>query len=236
VSERDPFLAAWQSAGTELTMLPSGVEFRLEQVPVAEMVRTGFLPGQLRQLAMRFATPEGVDPTELELAERERWAELERLMISRWVVAARWICECANCVERRAGPPLPEEPYRLDPEALAADPPRMPRVDLVALRDLVTYARTPKQVDALSRVAHGQMEADEAAAIVDREQVNTLSGWASFRGGGRGLAADAQREGVGPAPVGAAGPNRATRRAAARRGPRRQAAARGHENSQPAGS
>jgi hypothetical protein len=235
VTDRDPVLAAWQAAGTELTMLPSGMEVRLEQVPVAEMVRSGFLPGQLRALALRFASPQGVEPSEMELAEQARWAELERLMISRWVVAVRWTCECHDCLERRTEP-LVEQPYQLTVEALAADPPVMPRVDLVALADLVTYARTPKQVDALSRVAHDQMEADAAAAIVDREQVNTLAGWGSFRGQRRGVDADAQREGMGQPAVSAAGSNRAARRAAARRRPGCAAAARGVEPNQPAGS
>lgn len=235
MTDRDPVLAAWQAAGTDLTMLPSGMEVRVEQVPVAEMVRTGFLPGQLRQLAMRFATPEGVTPSELEVAERQRWDELERLMISRWILAVRWICECPDCLERRAEP-IEERPYTLTPEMLAADPPVMPRVDLAALRDLVVFARTPKQVDAISRVAHGQMDEATAAAIVEREQVNTLTGWASFRGRGRGVDADAQREGMGPAPVVAAGADRATRRAAARRSPGRKAAARDDAPNQPAGS
>jgi hypothetical protein len=236
MAERDPVLAAWQAAGTELTMLPSGMEVRLEPVPVAEMVRSGVLPGQLRALAMRFAAPEGVTPSELDVAERAKWDELERLMISRWVVAVRWTCECPDCLERRAEP-IEEQPYRLTPDVLAADPPVMPRVDLVALHDLVVYARTPKQVDAISRVAHGQMDEASAAAIVEREQVNTLTGWASFRDQRRGLDADADGQGVGPAPVGVPGPNRAARRAATRRRPRGKAAAgEPTATNQPAGS
>jgi hypothetical protein len=236
VTERDPVLAAWQAAGTELTMLPSGMEVRLEQVPVAEMIASGFLPGQLRALAIRFSTPEGVSPSELDAVERARWAELTNLMISRWVVAVRWTCECPDCLERRAEP-IPEQAYRLTPETLAADPPVMPRVDLAALNDVVVFARTPKQVDATSRVAHGQMDGDTAAAVIDREQVKTLAGWGSFRDLRRGLDAHANGEGVGPAPELVPAGNRATRRAAARRRPRGTAAAgESPPTNQPAGS
>jgi hypothetical protein len=219
-----------------MTMLPSGMEVRIEQVPVAEMIATGFLPGQLRALAIRFATPEGVTPSELDAAERTRWDELMNLMISRSVVGVRWICECKDCLERRADP-IVEQPYHLSPEALAADPPKMPRVDLVALRDIATFTRTPKQVDAISRVAHGQMDDVTAAAIVDGEQVNTLSGWASFRHLRRGLDAGADGQGLGPAAELVPAGNRATRRAAARRRPRGHAAAgESAPTQQPAGS
>jgi hypothetical protein len=239
VEERDPVLAAWQAAGTDLTMLPSGMEVRLEQVPVAEMIRTGFLPGSLRQLALRFASSEGVEPDKLETEERARWAELENLMISRWVTAVRWICECPTCTRRRAKgslEPFEERPYKLTPEQLAAEPPVMARIDLVALHDIVLFARTPLQVDALARVAHDQMTGDEAAAIVDAEQSNTLTGWASFRGQSGGLDAHAQRADLGTAAVDVPRPPRAVRRAAARRRPRRPPVAGGRETQQPTGS
>lgn len=203
-----------------MTMLPSGMEVRLEEVPVVEMVRSGFLPGQLRALAMRFASTEGADLSALDAKERDEWAALERLMIARWVVAVRWTCPCVDCVARRgeAGiEQIEEQAYRIDPERLAADPPPLPRVDLVALSDLVTFARTPRQVDALSRVAHGQLASDEAARIVEAEVPNTLTGWASFRDLRRGLDAHAHGTDVGQPAVGVPGPNRAARRAAAHR-------------------
>jgi hypothetical protein len=239
MEERDPVLAALQAAGTDLTMLPSGVEYRLEQVPVAEMIRTGFLPGQLRQLALRFASKEGVEPDKLELEEQARWAELENLMISRWVTAVRWTCQCPTCTRRRAGAslePFEERPYKLTPEMLAADPPVMSRLDLVALHDIVLFARTSNQVDALARVAHGQMTGDEAGAIIDAEQANTLTGWASFRGQSGGLDAHAQRADLGAAAVGVSRPNRAARRAADRRRPRRAPVAGSGEAQQSPGS
>lgn len=219
---RDPVLAAWQAAGTQLTMLPSGMEVRLEEVPVAEMVRSGFLPTQLRSLAMRFASAPGVEPDKLEAAEQARWAELERLMICRWVVGVRWTCDCPLCVDRRgAADPILEQAYRLTPEQLAADPPLMPRLDIAALADVVVAARTPRQVDAMSRVAHGQLDADEAWRIIESERVNTLEGWSSFRGQRRGLDAHAHGQDLGGPAVGVPRPNRATRRATARRRPGR---------------
>lgn len=197
---RDPVLAAWQAAGTDLTMLPSGMEVRLEEIPMAEMIRSGFLPGQLLQLATRFASSEGVEPSKLEAEERANWDDLERQMICRWLVAVRWTCECGGCTKRRAVAgidPIPETPKLLTPDQLAADPPPMPRVDLVALRDIVIYARTAVMVDAMSRVAHEQLGADEAARILEQERLNTLEGWSTFRGERPGVPDGAHREGLG---------------------------------------
>lgn len=228
----DSVLNAWQQAGTDLIMLPSGIEVRLEPVPLAELVRTGFLPGQLRLVAMQ-VTPETA--ATMDPDEQARHETLERYMISRWLTAVRWTCPCPECSSRRPEP-LEEQPYRLDPEVLASDPPPIPRIDLLALRDMVSYLRSPRQVDVLSRVAHGQMDVSEATSIVDAEQVNTLAGWASFRG---------QRSGTTPGPgsadlrrsaVTVPGPNRARRRAATRRSTRHPPVAGGPPPASSAGS
>jgi hypothetical protein len=208
VDDRDPVLAAFRASTTDLTMLPSGVEVRLEEVPVIEMVRSSFLPGQLMQLAMQFASSQGVDPEKLDDPERAKWEDLERQMICRWVVSVSWTCECADCGASRAVAkvePFRDRPWPYTPDQLAADPPPIGRVNLVALRDIVVFARTATMVDATSRVAHGLMDPDAAARVIEEEAANTLAGWSRFRHQRSGLDDGAHGEDVGRAPVGVPG-------------------------------
>ena len=226
----DDVLAALNAAGTELVMMPSGVEYHIEQTPVLEMVRSGLLTGALRSVALKVAG-EGLETSALSDEERNAWEQLQREMICRWVRGFAWTCECDPCGRRRATAglkPMELRPWTLTPEVLAADPPQLSRVDLAALSDMVLFLRTPRQIDALSRVAHGQMSADEAAAI-DREEVpRTVAGWATFRGFRAGARVGGRGEVLGDDAVGVDRPNRAARRSAAGRRPRR-AAPRGHE-------
>lgn len=217
----DPILAAWERSASELVMLPGGMEVRVELPLVMEMVRSGALPSGLRALALKFASDVGVEPDELGGEDAAHWDELVGLLVARSVKAVRPVkaegppdeqCSCGGW--HTDEPPVP---YRLDPEILTAEPPRLPRVDVVALQDMVLRVRTPKQVDAISRVAHGQMDPGTAADIVRAERGATLEGWSSFRALRAGTAAGAQRQDLGDAAIGAARPNRAARRAADRR-------------------
>lgn len=200
MTDRGDFGAAWQAAGTDWIQLPSGVEMRGELPVVADLLMRGALPTALRAIALRFASDEGVDESQLDSDAQAAWEALQRQLIHEAFTAARWTCACPECVERRAGlgiEPLQERPRRIPLEDLEADPPRMPRIDLAALRDMVIRARSPKQVDAMSRVAHGQMGAAEAAVIVERERRNTIEAWGSFRGDRGGVPAGADGEDVG---------------------------------------
>lgn len=239
MAERVDALAAWRAAGAEATMLPSGTEAQLELPSVAGMLSRGVLPPALRQIALRFASDEGVVKAQLDEAEAARMDELERVMIADAVHAIR--------------PPGFDEwaPIRLSPDDLAAGRRRIAEIDYEALQQLVLRIRSPRQVDAMSRLAQVQAElvaarhagvegnelaaleqryvdqTEEAARIVEAERVNTLAGWSSFRVLGRGAAdgrpgAHLGRAPVGPADhLGAGGRPRPRRRApaAADRGP-----------------
>ena len=223
MGDQDEVLAALNAAGTELVMMPSGVEYQIEQTPVLEMVRSGLLTGALRAVALKIAG-EGLDQNALQPGEQAAWDELQRAMICRWVRGFAWTCSCEPCVSRRAKAklePMELRPWKLTPEILAADPPQISRVDLAALSDMVLYLRTPRQIDALSRVAHEQMSADEALAVEREEVPRTVAGWSSFRGLGAGARVGVRGEVLGDDAGGADRPNRAARRAAAQRRPRR---------------
>jgi hypothetical protein len=206
VADREEALAAWQAAGTDIILLPSGVEARLDIPTLGRMLARGILPGHLRALALKVNSPEGVKLASLSEDETRDWDELEQLMIADCVIAIR--------------PPGFKKltPFRLSPEDVAADPPKLPRVDLEALRNIVLRIRTPKQIDALSRLAFGQMTREDATLIVDKEQVNTIVAWATFRDERRRAGMRAQRKSVGKPAVDPAGDNRAARRLRRRRG------------------
>ena len=217
----DQVLAALGAAGTELVMMPSGVEYQIEQTPVLEMVRSGFLTGALRSVALKVAG-EGLEESALSEDERKAWDELQNHMICRWVRGFAWTCECVGCLKRRAQAslePMPLRPWKLTPEILTADPPQISRVDLAALSDMTLFLRTPRMVDAFSRVAHGQMELEEARRITAEEARATAPAWASFRRVGRGAGVRPAGEVLGDDAGGVHRPNRAARRAAGQRRP-----------------
>lgn len=233
MADRADALAAWRAAGAEPTMLPSGTEVQLELPSVAGLLSRGILPPALRQIALRFASDAGVVKAELDEAEAARMDELERVMIADAVHAIR--------------PPGFEgwTPIRLSPEDLALGARKIAEIDYEALQHLVLRIRSPRQVDAMSRLAQVQgelarareagvagdeltaierrvvEESEKAARVVEAERVHTLAGWSSFRGLGRGAAAGAGRQDVGrPAVVpadhlGAGGRPRPRRRAPA---------------------
>lgn len=204
MADRDDLLKAWGAASGDLTMLPSGVEVRLDIPSVASLIATGAMPTALRGLALQFMGEDGVDPSSLDDDEQQKWQALERLLIAAAVVAIK--------------PPGFDQPqpFRIKVEDLELDPTPFPRHDLIALRDIVLRIRTAKQVDALSRVGYMQQELDDArerrasaeeideiekrivakaewaASVVQAERVNTIEGWTGFRRG-RGSLADLAR-------------------------------------------
>lgn len=210
-ADREAVLQAWGAASSDLTMLPSGVEVRLDLPSVASLISSGAMPTALRALALQFMG-EGVSPGELSNDDREKWEKLERVLVSESVVAIRV-------------PGGDLQPFKITPEDLEADPPIIPRHDKLALRDMVLRIRTPKQVDALSRVAfmdrdlqaaverdapeHELVEirnaiaekANWAARVVESERMNSIEGWLPFRPDGRGGDAGVDGKDMGPAPV-----------------------------------
>lgn len=211
-TDREAVLGAWSAASSDLIMLPSGVEVRLDLPSVASLLVSGAMPSALRALAMQFVG-DGVEPDALDPEEKKQWTDLEHLLVSESVVAIK--------------PPGFDEPqpFRLTIEDLARDPMPVPRHDYLALRDIVLHIRTIKQVDALSRVAAMEVELEEArergatddevaameariaekaqwaARVVESERVNSIEGWMPFRPEGGFAAAGADSEDMGHAPV-----------------------------------
>lgn len=208
--DRDDLLNAWQATGTDLVMLPSYAEVRLDLPSVPALLASGQMPGYLRALAMKFMGEEGVDTDEFSDEDKEKWTKFENLLISNAVVALK--------------PPGwdKEAPFRITLEDLEADPPRVPRYDRIALRDMCLRLRTPKMVDCLSRVAKMETDLREeiegglddpeiieqrkdmidekakwAATVIAAEKSETVEGWSSFRRLGRGDLVSAQRTDVG---------------------------------------
>jgi hypothetical protein len=209
MTDRSAAMAAWTAAGTQLVMLPSSVEVRVDLPSIPALIASGQMPGYLRSMAMKVVGSEEIDPAALTDEDRERWDEFERLLISQTVVAFK-------------PPGMDEQPGRITMDDLKADPCPIPRDDLLAIRNMALRIQTPAMVDAMSRLVAmhtdlrlaieaglddpdeiGQREAaikakgDEVDDIVRREAVNTLEGWASFRRLGGRAAAGVTGEDVG---------------------------------------
>jgi hypothetical protein len=196
---REAVLEAWQAAGTELTMLPSGVEVRLDLPSLAQLELNGLTSRPLTSLVMNGGTAR-------HAKWRPAWGEEVRELIAEAVVGIR--------------PPgfAEVEPYRLTVEDLAADPPKLPRSDLEALGYLVLRLRTPRGEDAVSRNAHGLLSDVEMIGIVAAERPRGLSAWAPFRPGRRGASVRPERENLGDPAKQPAGHRRAGGRVRAGRG------------------
>jgi hypothetical protein len=202
--------SAWMNAGTSTVMLPSGVQVRWEPTSVADLMVRGVLPGYLRSVAAQLYADESKPLTDDEQA---KWKEMVALLIR-------------TSVREVALPGSDEfEPYQLSAAQVNDDDPRMPRVDLEALQHLALHLRTPREVDATSRVATLYRRLDEAAErgasddeldllrqeielkageyrrIIEKEAAHAVLGWADFRGLLRRAGNGDQRQDVGRAAV-----------------------------------
>lgn len=193
MTDRSAAMAAWQAAGTQLVMLPSSVEVRVDLPSVYDLISSGQMPGYLRSLAAKFMGDDELTSTDLTDEEREKWEDFERLLITQTVVAFK-------------PPGMAETPGKITMDDLKADPCPIPRDDLQALRNMALRIQTPAMVDAFSRVAAMETDlrlereaglddpdviaereqairaqAEQAAAVIRSETKNTVAGWATFR-------------------------------------------------------
>ena len=162
-------------------MLVSGITYWLELPSVAGMLSRGVLPPLLRQVAMRFASDEGIVKANLDEADAEKWDEVERVMIADAVRALEWSCPCERCVDRRGEAPIEREAMHFSPDDLKPGTRKISETEYEQLQSLVIRSLSTKQVDAMSKLAHEQLSDEEAATIIEAERVNTLAGWSSFR-------------------------------------------------------
>ncbi len=204
--------AAWMAAGTITVMLPSEMQVKVEETSVPQLMVRGVFPSYLRSMADQFMG-DGVDPSKLDAGETAKWKEMVALL--------------ARHMVREVALPGSDDfaPYMLTPEQVNDDDPRMPRVDLEALQHMVLHLRSPREVDATSRLAamHRQMttaiergasneeivllrtelevKAAEYNRIAQKEAAESLFGWATFRGIGQRPDGGDQRPDVEDPPV-----------------------------------
>ena len=212
-------LEQWAAAGGDRCMLPSGISVQVELPNLLQLILRGGLPQHLRAIATEFAG-EGIEVSAMSEQEQANLREFRRIM-------------AAGCVRAVRLPDSEDwQPYRLEP----ADLERLPDSDVEQLEYLALHLRTPRQVDALSRLVNGQLEDEEAKRIVEEEAAESIEGWVPFRELARGP--NAIRDGapvraapVGPAdhlgPGGRVRPRRGAGAGAARRGRRSKRAKRG---------
>ena len=187
----------WLEAGTEKVLLPSGTAVLWEPTTVAQLMVRGALPGYLRAMALQFGG-DGVDVEKLPDDDKGKWRDLVALFI-------------VEAVRALAMPGAAEfTSYRLTPEQVDPDNPRMPRADAEALHHLAVHLRTVAEVNATSRLAVMEREIRKAveggasdetirtmqeqqreaanyySRILQREAVSGIAGWLSFRGNDRG--------------------------------------------------
>lgn len=222
----------WMAAGTVTVMLPSGMQVKVEETSVPQLMVRGVFPGYLRAMAEQFMG-EGIDPSKLPAGEAGNWKEMVALLVRHMV---REVCAPGGTFA----------PYMLSPEQVNDDDPRMPRVDLEALQHMALHLRAPREVDATSRIAamHRQMttaiergagdeeigllrtelesKAGEFSRIIEKEAAESLFGWATFRNVGQRPDGGDQRAPVGDPPVQPADHRESGGRPRARRRSRRK--------------
>lgn len=164
---RDQVATAWQEAGTDQVMLPTGTEARVMLPGPGAMARLELTPGALRGIVGRLTGK--LEHGGMSADDWQRWRGAIRELIAEAVTAVRI--------------PGGEDfaPHRVDPDD------RIPPIDEDALTTLVLRLESPAQVDARSRVAHGGQPAAVAGATWARAAHSTLPAWEPFIGSDEGL-------------------------------------------------
>jgi hypothetical protein len=222
-------MSKWLNAGTSEVMLPSGVRVKWEPTSIADLMVRGVLPGYLRSVAAQFTKGEA---RPLTPDEEAKWKDMVALLIR-------------TSVREVAMPDEDFEPYLLSEEEVNDDDPRMPRTDLEAMQHMALHLRTPREVDATSRIAHMYSSLDEAAErgasqdelellrqeieikaseygrIIEKEHAHAMLAWGEFRRILRSVERGGDGEVVGRAPVQSARDQRSSRGSRPRRGTRK---------------
>lgn len=195
--QQDDALDAWQAAGTDEVMLPTGTAVRMTRPSFERLAREGLMTGALRAAALRDDRGGGT-PTPEDQGARER----SHALVGEHLLEFR--------PPGREWTPAP-------PEVTAGDLSKLPPIDRETLVALVLHARTPRYVDTTSRVALNLIDRKEAGAIL-RDTSGGIGSWAGFRHERPGLADGADGSDVRPEPQPAPRRRRSGRGVSARRG------------------
>lgn len=164
---REEVASAWQDAGTDTVMLPTGTEVRVLLPGPGAMARLELTPSALRGIVGRLTGD--LAHGGMSEADWARWRDSIRALIADAVTAIR--------------PPGRQEfsEHRVEPTD------KVPPIDEDALTALVLRLEAPAQVDARSRVALGGQPAVVAGAAWARAAHGTLPAWQAFVASDEGL-------------------------------------------------
>jgi len=194
----DAGLAAWQAAGTDEVMLPTGTEVRIYRPSLEILAREELLTGTLRLAALRERSGSNAPSDDETRAAQDK--------------AHRLVGEHLREFHPPSGAWLP-----VPPEIAGGDLSMLPPVDREALVALTLHARSPRYVDTRSRLALGLISEKEAGATLSRESGGVAS-WAGFRAERAGVADGRDGKGVRSGAQRPAGRARSRRGVPARRG------------------
>ena len=164
---RDELASAWEEAGTDTVLLPTGTEVRVMLPGPGAMARLELTPAALRGIVGRMTGD--LAHGGMSDADWERWRAAIRELVADAVTAVR--------------PPGREgfTPHRVEPTD------KVPPIDEDALTALVLRLEAPAQVDARSRLALGGQPAVVAGAVWARAAHSTLPAWQDFVASDEGL-------------------------------------------------
>lgn len=164
---RDEVATAWQEAGTDQVVLPTGTEAQLLLPGPGAMARLELTPSALRGIVGRLTGD--LEHAGMSDEDWQRWRGAIRSLIADAVVAIR----LPGGDDFRA--------HRIEPDD------RVPPIDEDALTALVLRLESPAQVNARSLVAMGGQPAAMAGATWARAAHGTLPAWESFIASDEGL-------------------------------------------------
>lgn len=185
-------------AGLEVVELPSGFTVRGVLPTVEHLWLRGVVPMDLQAVAMRFQAGGTLD--DLPKEEQQHWYRFLRLLVAHFVREVR--------VDEGAW-----EPASLSVE----DTETMAPEDVDELEYIVLRTKTCRQVSATTMYLRGHISEAELQAIVEAEMPKTVGGWATFRHFIGVDRASRNSQDVRENAQSTVRPNRASRRARARR-------------------
>lgn len=180
-------LQQWRAAALREVELPTGTRVQVRVPDAQALVRGNVIPGELREIALKFATS-GIELEKLTEEQILGFIAFTHQLVARGL-RGLWTGDGW-------------QPLDLTAEAL--DALELPEEDLEALTHIVLRRTTVNQVTAASRADRGLISDDVAQQVAADEAGDTVPGWASFRGQSGGAGDGAGSGDVAPAAVPAA--------------------------------
>jgi hypothetical protein len=170
-------LERWASRTDQEVTLPTGMRAKVRLPSPEALARNERMPKELRSVALQFAV-NVVRVNELDEDGKLAYVQFREQLVSE-TVQALWDDEAGDWV-----------PVHVSREQLREL--SLPEEDLSALEDIAERRRTPGQVTALALERQGQLTANQAAQLLQKEAGATVDGWRGFPGqqGGPGAGGD----------------------------------------------